>query len=49
MKNTTASAPAAVAHMARSPNGGATASLFADEDGKSFNLIWSRARTSNGN
>ena len=25
------------------------ASLFADEDGKSFNLIWSRARTSNGN
>ena len=25
------------------------ASLFADEDGKTFNLIWSRARTSNGN
>jgi uncharacterized protein (DUF736 family) len=25
------------------------ASLFADEDGKSFNLIWSRARTANGN
>ena len=25
------------------------ASLFAAEDGKSFNLIWSRARTSNGN
>ena len=25
------------------------ASLFADEDGKSFNLIWSRGRTSNGN
>ena len=25
------------------------ANLFADEDGKSFNLIWSRARTSNGN
>src|SRR5688572_7113931 len=25
------------------------ASLFADEDGKSFNLIWSRARTSSGN
>jgi uncharacterized protein (DUF736 family) len=25
------------------------ASLFADEDGKSFNLIWSRARVSNGN
>lgn len=25
------------------------ASLFADEDGKSFNLIWSRNRTSNGN
>jgi uncharacterized protein (DUF736 family) len=24
------------------------ASLFADEDGKSFSLIWSRARTSNG-
>ncbi|MDP3676535.1 MAG: DUF736 family protein [Novosphingobium sp.] len=24
------------------------ASLFADEDGKTFNLIWSRARTSNG-
>ena len=23
------------------------ASLFADEDGKTFNLIWSRARTSN--
>jgi uncharacterized protein (DUF736 family) len=25
------------------------ASLFADEDGKTFNLIWSRGRTSNGN
>jgi uncharacterized protein (DUF736 family) len=25
------------------------ASLFADEDGKTFNLIWSRARASNGN
>jgi uncharacterized protein (DUF736 family) len=25
------------------------ASLFADDDGKTFNLIWSRARTSNGN
>ena len=25
------------------------ASLFADEDGKAFNLIWSRARTSSGN
>ena len=25
------------------------ASLFADEDGKTHNLIWSRARTSNGN
>ena len=25
------------------------ASLFADEDAKTFNLIWSRARTSNGN
>lgn len=25
------------------------ASLFADEDGKTFNLIWSRARMSNGN
>ena len=25
------------------------ASLFADEDGKTSNLIWSRARTSNGN
>ena len=25
------------------------ASLFADEDGKTFNLIWSRARRSNGN
>ena len=25
------------------------ASLFADEDGKPFNLIWSRGRTSNGN
>lgn len=25
------------------------ANLFADEDGTSFNLIWSRARTSNGN
>jgi uncharacterized protein (DUF736 family) len=25
------------------------ANLFADEDGKTFNLIWSRARTSNGN
>ena len=24
------------------------ASLFTDEDGKTFNLIWSRARTSNG-
>ena len=24
------------------------ASLFADEEGKSFNLIWSRARPSNG-
>ena len=24
------------------------ASLFADEDGMTFNLIWSRARTSNG-
>ena len=24
------------------------ASLFADEDGKAFNLIWSRTRTSNG-
>jgi uncharacterized protein (DUF736 family) len=24
------------------------ASLFADDDGKTFNLIWSRARTSNG-
>jgi uncharacterized protein (DUF736 family) len=24
------------------------ASLFDDEDGKTFNLIWSRARTSNG-
>ena len=24
------------------------ANLFADEDGKTFNLIWSRARTSNG-
>ena len=25
------------------------ASLFADEDGKTFNLIWSRARISSGN
>jgi uncharacterized protein (DUF736 family) len=25
------------------------ASLFADDDGKTFNLIWSRARASNGN
>jgi uncharacterized protein (DUF736 family) len=25
------------------------ASLFDDEDGKTFNLIWTRARTSNGN
>jgi uncharacterized protein (DUF736 family) len=25
------------------------ASLFADEGGKTYNLIWSRARTSNGN
>ena len=25
------------------------ASLFADEDGKTHNLIWSRARASNGN
>jgi uncharacterized protein (DUF736 family) len=25
------------------------ASLFADEDGKTSNLIWSRARTANGN
>ena len=25
------------------------ASLFEGEDGKTFNLIWSRARTSNGN
>jgi uncharacterized protein (DUF736 family) len=25
------------------------ASLFTDEDGKTFNLIWSRARASNGN
>ena len=24
------------------------ASLFADEDGKTFNLIWSRSRVSNG-
>ena len=25
------------------------ANLFDDEDGKSFNLIWTRARTANGN
>jgi uncharacterized protein (DUF736 family) len=25
------------------------ASLFADDDGKTFNLVWSRARASNGN